>query len=82
MPVYCYSCRNCNNSFEVRHSMNFDSQTCTKCDSEDVFKIPSLSETKISIPTASKAGKIVDEYIKDTRQEINKEKQKLRTQEL
>jgi putative FmdB family regulatory protein len=82
MPVYCYKCNKCNLEFEVRHSMSFEEQACTSCSSDDVFKIPSLGETKTSISVSTKPGKIVDEYIRDTAQEIKKEKQKLRTQEL
>ena len=82
MPVYCYRCKSCSSEFEARHSMSFEDQTCTSCDRKDVFKVPSIGESKASVATISKPGKIVDEYISDTRQEIKKEKQKLRTQEL
>ena len=82
MPVYCYKCKSCSLEFEVRHSMSFEDQTCTSCHSKEVFKIPSLGDTKVSTSLSTKPGKIVDEYIRDTMQEIRKEKQKLKSQEL
>lgn len=82
MPLYCYQCRDCEHSFEVRHSMSFEKQECLQCQSINVFKIPSLSEVKVNANLPSKAGKVVDEYIRDTKKEIRKEKQKLRSQEL
>ena len=82
MPVYCYRCRECDHGFESRHSMSFDDQICIKCGSKNVFKVPSIADSQIQPALSTKPGKIVDEYIKDTRQEIKKEKQKLRTQEL
>ena len=82
MPLYCYRCRDCEHSFEARHSMSFEKQACLQCQSFDVFKVPSLSEVKVANSLPPKAGKVVDEYIRDTKKEIRKEKQKLRSQEL
>lgn len=81
MPAYCYRCRDCNSEFESRHSMNFDSQLCIFCDSERVFRIPSLSEIKTST-SVKKPGKVVDNYIRDVKQEIKQEKKELRSREL
>lgn len=82
MPTYCYKCKMCSEEFEVRHSMNYEEQHCIKCYSEQVFKIPSLGMPKISKPTASKTGKIVDEYIEDVKKEIKREKIKLKSEEM
>lgn len=83
MPVYVYKCKDCEEVFEARHSMSFEGQLCTECNSESVFRLPQGSLAKSSIPTGpSRPGKLVDEYIQETRQEIKKEKQKLRTEEL
>ena len=68
--------------FEVRHSMNFEDQKCIKCNSSDVFKIPSLGKINNIVPSAPKAGKIVDEYIRDVKKEIDKEKKKLKSEEM
>ena len=83
MPVYVYKCKDCEEVFEVRHSMSFEDQVCTECNSENVFRLPQGSLAKSNTPTGpSRPGKLVDEYIEETRQEIKKEKHKLRTEEL
>ena len=82
MPVYCYSCKDCNHAFEIRHSMSFESQKCVSCGSSEVFKIPSLSLFKTKINQTQRTGKIVDDYIKDAKQEIKEEKNKLKREEL
>lgn len=83
MPVYCYKCTDCELEFEVRHSMSFEDQLCVGCESEKVFKIPSLSSSQIISGTrASKPGKVVDNYIRDVKQEIKQEKKELRSREL
>jgi putative FmdB family regulatory protein len=82
MPVYCYSCNECGADFEVRHSMSFEDQRCTSCDSPDVFKVPALSLSKASKFGSSRPGKIVDEYIQDVKKELRTEKKNLKAEEL
>lgn len=81
MPVYNYKCNDCDTSFEVRHSMFFEDQTCIKCGSSCIFKVPSLLK-KNTTNNITKVGKIVDKFIIDTKSEIKKEKDKLRSEEL
>ena len=61
--------------------MFFEGQRCIFCYSENIFKLPSLSENK-ALKKTNKAGKIVDQYIKDAKQELKKEKKSLKTEEL
>ncbi len=82
MPVYCYKCKDCSKEFEVRHSMNFDEQTCISCASANVFKLPSLSEKKLQTTNQKKPGKIVDEYIMDAKKEIKQQKTDLSSEEV
>jgi putative FmdB family regulatory protein len=82
VPVYCYKCNECSHSFEARHSMSFESQQCNSCDSYDIFKVPSLSLAKSLPATNNRAGKVVDDYIRDVKQEIKEEKTKLKSEEL
>ncbi len=81
MPVYQYKCKDCSSEFEVRHSMSFDSQKCVDCESLNVFKIPCLLSNKI-VKDSSTVGKIVDSFIEDTKQEIRKEKKKMREKKI
>ena len=85
MPVYLYRCRSCEETFEVRHSMSEEQEKCTLCGSESIFRVPSLTDVKIPrhLDYAHKSpGKIVDQYIIDTKKQIKKEKDKLRKEEL
>ena len=80
MPIYCYQCNDCGEKFEVKHSMNFNSQKCNFCKSESVFRIPSLPEIKarLSLNHKNKPGKIVNSYIADAKKEIKDEKNNLK----
>ena len=83
MPIYCYSCKDCNYEFEIKHSMSFEGQNCPKCESLNVFKLPSLSVLKRPQDISkSRPGKLVDEYIKETRLSVKKEKQNLKSEVL
>jgi len=85
MPVYAYKCHTCKKIFEVRHGMFFEEQRCVSCMSEDVFRLPPAGLTGISNKkedSSNRPGKIVDEYIKDAKEEIKKEKKKLKSEEM
>ncbi len=82
MPVYIYSCNSCKEEFEVRHGMSFNDQKCVICNSADVFKIPALSIDQHRQIHSNRAGRIVDKYIKETKETIEKEKIDLRKREL
>lgn len=84
MPLYAYKCSDCGKSFEVRHGMFFEDQKCTHCFSEDVFKVTKLEYTGNPSKTNSNAkpGKIVDDYIKEAKKEINREKKKIKSEEM
>lgn len=81
MPIYCYKCKDCEESFEVRHSMSFEEQNCITCGSKNIFVIPSLPD-KITKSNNKKIGAIVDEYIEETKNEIKKDKKSLLSREL
>jgi hypothetical protein len=77
VPTYCYACKKCKLNFEVRHSMSYEDQKCIFCESKEIFKIPSLLEKKPKIKS-SKPGKVVEEYIEDTKKQIKKEKNNMK----
>ena len=83
MPVYTYRCKDCKVCFEARHGMFFEGQRCKSCYSDNVFRVPSLSEiTKREGSSQDRPGKIVDSYIKDVKEEVKKEKDKLKKEEI
>jgi putative FmdB family regulatory protein len=81
MPVYCYSCNSCDHKFEIKHSMSYEEQVCLECKSSNIFKVPSLSLTK-GASKPKKVGKVVDDYIKETKALIKTEKQNMKTEVL
>tara|TARA_Y100000114_G_C11742582_1_gene319809 strand:+ start:131 stop:379 length:249 start_codon:yes stop_codon:yes gene_type:complete len=82
MPVYCYKCTDCEFQFETRHSMDFEDQKCTACNSVNIFKIPSLNIEQHRHMHSSRIGRVVDKYINDVKQEVKQEKKNLRSKEL
>ena len=81
MPMYCYRCKKCHVEFEVWHSMSYNDQKCLECESSQIFIIPSLTE-KILVNRTKKPGKVVNNFIEDTKKEIKKEKKKLKSEVL
>lgn len=63
--------------------MFFELDRCDLCASTDIFKVPSMqTETKIKRASKEKPGKLVDEYIEQTKKEIKKEKRNLSKEEM
>ncbi len=82
MPVYVYKCRTCKETFEKRHGMFYEQDRCIHCMSDDIFKVPTIqARNKTDKTSSSTAGKIVDKYIQDAKEEIKKEKRKLSSEE-
>lgn len=64
--------------------MSYEDQTCIFCESEDIFKVPhamlTLDASKVA--TKGRTGQVVDNYIKETKEIIKKEKTDLKRREL
>ena len=84
MPTYVYKCHDCEEVFEVRHSMSYEEQLCIKCESSDVFKVPHIEISKKAngFSRSPRPGKIVDEHIREAKREVELEKQKLRKEQI
>jgi putative FmdB family regulatory protein len=80
MPRYTYHCEKCNNIFEYYHSMSEKKTECEVCKEQSLLKLPHFSGT-IKKQTTEKVGRIVENYIEETREEIRKEKENLRKTE-
>lgn len=60
--------------------MSYVLKKCIFCDSKDIFKIPSMSISKDINKTSTpskRPGKIVDEYIRQTKKEVEDQKRSL-----
>ncbi len=81
MPIYSYFCEKCEEIFEVFHMM---SEACTKCDlceaSGSVIKVPSTIAS-FKFIDSNAPGKVVKEFIKNSKQDLKEEKKLLKTQE-
>lgn len=75
MPTYTYRCAACDNEFEKRHSMSETLESCILCGDQGIVRVPSLSFT-VSRPTG--AGGLVKEFIEETREEVMREKRRLK----
>ena len=85
MPVYVYRCNDCLETFEVRHSMSQQQNSCVLCNGESVFKIPAIANTNISKSNKKESlrpGHVVDDYIKLAKEEVRKEKRRLQSEEV
>ena len=79
MPKYTYKCNECEDIFEVVHSMSERLTFCKKCDTIDSLqKIPS----NVSIIKKDKeVGKIVESHIEETKRELKEEKERITRRE-
>jgi putative FmdB family regulatory protein len=81
MPTYCYRCLDCEEEFEARHGMSYDKQDCLKCESRNLIKISNFTtEKKSSTISKTRIGKVVDDYIREVKQEIKNEKKQLKSE--
>ena len=82
MPKYTYECNTCGNIQEKRHGMTETYSYCPKCDEEgNLTKIPSLPSIFTKNEDAhrsQKTGRIVEDFIKSSREDLKQEKQRLK----
>ena len=81
MPRYTYKCDTCRETFETNHGMFFEKQDCDLCGAKDCLnKVPVFMSIK-KVASTNKPGKIVDNYIRDAKQEIKETKRQFRGEE-
>lgn len=79
MPTYNYRCKNCEDVFEAVHSMGERLTNCQSCDTIDsLVKIPNSIAVQYRDNTK---GKIVDDYIREAKEEVRQEKETLKTRD-
>jgi len=65
--------------------MSQQQNSCILCSGESVFKIPAIANTNISKNNKNKnspPGRLVDDYIKQTKQDVKREKRRLKSEEM
>ena len=83
MPRYNYYCKDCEEYFEIKHSMKASLENCVSCDSQAFCRIPSIPTyiTSINKNFEKKVGSLVEEYIEKNRQSVAEEKKERRKKE-
>ena len=81
MPKYLYQCHHCEGKFEIKHSIGKMPETCELCkESGSLNRIPSiafLSKNNDGFGKKNKAGSVVKEAIKDIKEELSQERERL-----
>ena len=77
MPFYVYYCSGCESEFETFHSIKETLNTCELCEGQDELqRIPQITNSFLKrAEKKTKTGTIVNEYIRDTKQDLEIQKQ-------
>jgi len=82
MPKYLYKCESCEEMFMVRHLMREVIDVCEKCGEKDCLKkLPLFPVNLKKLKKEKKVGEVVKTHIEETKEEVKKEKEKLRLKE-
>jgi putative FmdB family regulatory protein len=83
MPRYNYYCEECDDYFELSHSMTELVEDCIICESSKFVRVPSIPtyvQKEKAQPTEKQAGSLVEEYIKKNKKSVQHEKKRLKNQ--
>ncbi len=80
MPRYTYKCAECQGTFLVFHSMKESIEECELCTTEGALqRVPSAFNSQITKGHGKKkAGEVVKAFIEESREEVKKEKEKMK----
>jgi putative FmdB family regulatory protein len=79
MPKYAYKCKECDHAFEAVHGMFMKLRNCDECGTDgSLFRIPSTSFTANMPSKDDKPGQIVKDFIEEAREEVQKEKERMK----
>ena len=83
MPIYCYKCDNCSETFEVKHGMFFEQEQCIRCHKRGFLtRLPSAQAKVDTSRFTTKTGDVVKDFIRDARKETEEEKKRLSSEEM
>ena len=79
VPLYDYESFSCGKRFEVFIGMNDTQEKCLYCESKDISKIVSNVSAGINKDAfKQKTGDLVKKHIEDSKEDLKKEKKKLK----
>ena len=82
MPIYLYRCTSCKSEFKESHSMTERITDCDICElSNTLIRLPSNFAFFKKEEKEHKVGSLVHEFIEENKEDIKKEKERLRQQE-
>jgi putative FmdB family regulatory protein len=78
MPRYAYTCDRCNVEFLTIHSIDEVLETCKECAATGTLtKLLTKPSYGIKKRGADRVGKITEDFIEDSRQELKKQRRDL-----
>jgi len=78
MPRYQYRCAACNKISVIYHPSNETQSVCPVCDSDSTLvKMLTTFTTKKTGTKSNKTGQITEQFIEDSREELEQQKDKL-----
>ena len=82
MPRYNYYCKECDDYYELQHSMTELLEVCITCESLEFRRVPSIPTyiEKINKSIEQKTGSVVEEYIEKNKKSVREEKKRLKSQ--
>lgn len=80
MPIYVYACDDCQQEWKENHGMTETIEECKLCESENIYKKPSLFSnlSKQAEVRKEKVGSHVEEFIKNSKKELDQQKEDLK----
>ena len=83
MPRYRYMCKQCDNDFEVVHSIKERLEDCPSCGKENSLKrVPYILSKSSVIKKGKKVGESVKQHIEGTKKEVKREKERMKKVEI
>jgi len=81
MPRYAYKCGACNIEYLTMHGLSDILQVCEKCGVQDMLtKLLTTPSYGVKKQSTKKVGQITEEFIEESRQELQKQRKDLDTQ--
>ena len=80
MPIYCYYCQNCQQSFERLHSFKDKITLCEKCNCDGwLIRMPQMPLVEIEKrETNTKPGELTKKFIEESKEDLKQQKEEMK----